>query len=305
MTSRPMPDPRSAPPRRARVRTAAVLLAALAALAALGARPGPPAAEAQAPVIIRMATLVPDGSSWHLILKETADRWKQALGRTRHGAALPRRRRGRRPRRGAQDAARDAERGGAHVGGRRGDRQVGLRDGHPADVRLVRRGLRRPREDAAQARGEPRGEGLRGAQLGGRRLGPLLRPEAGGGPRRPARAQALLLGRRRRGGRGVALRGLQPGAAALDRARDGAPDGPGGGARLAAAGRGDLAVLQLREVHDGAALAAAAGRDDHQQERVGEGAGGRAAAAASRSPARRARGCRRRSATPSRRTSRR
>ncbi len=39
-----------------------------------------PGSEAQAPVLIRMATLVPDGSSWHLILKETADRWKQASG---------------------------------------------------------------------------------------------------------------------------------------------------------------------------------------------------------------------------------
>ena len=28
------------------------------------------------PVLIKMATLVPDGSSWHLILKETADKWR-------------------------------------------------------------------------------------------------------------------------------------------------------------------------------------------------------------------------------------
>jgi TRAP-type C4-dicarboxylate transport system substrate-binding protein len=37
-------------------------------------------AEAQAPLVIRMATLVPDGSSWHQILKETADGWKRASG---------------------------------------------------------------------------------------------------------------------------------------------------------------------------------------------------------------------------------
>jgi TRAP-type transport system periplasmic protein len=36
--------------------------------------------EAQAPLIIRTATLVPDGSSWHQILKETAARWKVASG---------------------------------------------------------------------------------------------------------------------------------------------------------------------------------------------------------------------------------
>jgi len=40
----------------------------------------PPPAEAQAPIIVRMATLVPDGSSWHLILKETADKWRQLSG---------------------------------------------------------------------------------------------------------------------------------------------------------------------------------------------------------------------------------
>jgi TRAP-type transport system periplasmic protein len=74
-----MPEPRSTPPRRARVRAAAVLVA-LAGLAVLAAWPGPPAAQAQAPMIIRMATLVPDGSSWYLILKEAADRWKQSSG---------------------------------------------------------------------------------------------------------------------------------------------------------------------------------------------------------------------------------
>ena len=47
--------------------------------AAVAAWPAP-AAEAQAPIVVRMATLVPDGSSWHLILKETADRWKQVSG---------------------------------------------------------------------------------------------------------------------------------------------------------------------------------------------------------------------------------
>jgi TRAP-type C4-dicarboxylate transport system substrate-binding protein len=54
-----------------------VLVALVAALAAWHALEP---ARAQAPLIIRMATLVPDGSSWYLILKETADRWKQASG---------------------------------------------------------------------------------------------------------------------------------------------------------------------------------------------------------------------------------
>jgi TRAP-type C4-dicarboxylate transport system substrate-binding protein len=51
----------------------AALLAALATLTLVPAR----AAVAQ-PVLVKMATLVPDGSSWHLILKETADKWRTA-----------------------------------------------------------------------------------------------------------------------------------------------------------------------------------------------------------------------------------
>ena len=55
-------------------------LAAVAAAALAAAWPAAPAAEAQAPILVRMATLVPDGSSWHLILKEAADKWKQVSG---------------------------------------------------------------------------------------------------------------------------------------------------------------------------------------------------------------------------------
>jgi TRAP-type transport system periplasmic protein len=59
---------------KARLRRALVLLAlGSGALAALPAR-------AQAPLVVRMATLVPDGSSWHLILKETAERWRTLSG---------------------------------------------------------------------------------------------------------------------------------------------------------------------------------------------------------------------------------
>ena len=47
----------------------ASLAAALVAL--VGARDA-----AAQPVLVKMATLVPDGSSWHLILKETADKWR-------------------------------------------------------------------------------------------------------------------------------------------------------------------------------------------------------------------------------------
>ena len=59
-------------------RTRVVQLIAVLALG--GAWPVTRPAEAQAPLIIRMATLVPDGSSWYQILKETGERWKQASG---------------------------------------------------------------------------------------------------------------------------------------------------------------------------------------------------------------------------------
>ena len=65
---------------RPRSRTRLVLAALVVVGAALAAWLGGPSAEAQAPIVIRMATLVPDGSSWHLILKEAADQWKQASG---------------------------------------------------------------------------------------------------------------------------------------------------------------------------------------------------------------------------------
>ncbi|HXK12661.1 MAG TPA: TRAP transporter substrate-binding protein DctP [Vicinamibacteria bacterium] len=68
-----MTDPRTA--RRLRF----LLAALVAAAAAVAGWPTPPA-EAQASILVRMATLVPDGSSWHLILKETAEKWKQASG---------------------------------------------------------------------------------------------------------------------------------------------------------------------------------------------------------------------------------
>lgn len=59
-----------------------VLLFAALAVLALPALPviGGGRADAQQPVIIKMATLVPDGSSWFQILKETADKWKTLSG---------------------------------------------------------------------------------------------------------------------------------------------------------------------------------------------------------------------------------
>jgi TRAP-type C4-dicarboxylate transport system substrate-binding protein len=49
---------------------------ALALLAGSRTRP----VAAQAPLVVRMATFVPDGSSWYQILKETAEKWKTASG---------------------------------------------------------------------------------------------------------------------------------------------------------------------------------------------------------------------------------
>jgi TRAP-type C4-dicarboxylate transport system substrate-binding protein len=53
--------------RRGTARVAGVALAAMiVSVAPVGAQP----------VLVKMATLVPDGSSWHLILKETGDKWR-------------------------------------------------------------------------------------------------------------------------------------------------------------------------------------------------------------------------------------
>ena len=72
-----MPHAATEPGRR-RVR---FLLSALVVIVAVAlALPASPPAEAQGRVLIRMATLVPDGSSWHLILKETAEKWKELSG---------------------------------------------------------------------------------------------------------------------------------------------------------------------------------------------------------------------------------
>lgn len=57
----------------------AVLLAGIAVLVTAGTLQAP-GASAQAPLIVRMATLVPDGSSWHQILKETVEKWKTISG---------------------------------------------------------------------------------------------------------------------------------------------------------------------------------------------------------------------------------
>jgi TRAP-type C4-dicarboxylate transport system substrate-binding protein len=61
-------------------RSRRILFAVGLALAALVAGSLTSPTTAQAPLVIRMATFVPDGSSWFQILKETADTWKTASG---------------------------------------------------------------------------------------------------------------------------------------------------------------------------------------------------------------------------------
>ena len=58
---------------RSRVRAAAVFAAAL--LLALGALPGTALAK---PVRIKLATIAPQGTSWHTLLSEMAERWQEA-----------------------------------------------------------------------------------------------------------------------------------------------------------------------------------------------------------------------------------
>jgi TRAP-type C4-dicarboxylate transport system substrate-binding protein len=72
--NRPFTSARLRPVRRALVALGVALLT-LAAREELRSL-----VSAQAPLVVRMATLVPDGSSWHLILKETAEKWKTLSG---------------------------------------------------------------------------------------------------------------------------------------------------------------------------------------------------------------------------------
>jgi TRAP-type C4-dicarboxylate transport system substrate-binding protein len=55
-----------------RAQKASWALISLALAAALSKAP----AAAQAPLVVRMATFVPDGSSWYQVLRETSDQWK-------------------------------------------------------------------------------------------------------------------------------------------------------------------------------------------------------------------------------------
>jgi TRAP-type transport system periplasmic protein len=56
------------------------ILAGLLGAGALYLAVAVPPAAAQAPIVVKMATLVPDGSRWFLILKETAEKWKTISG---------------------------------------------------------------------------------------------------------------------------------------------------------------------------------------------------------------------------------
>ena len=194
-----------------------------------------------------MATLVPDGSSWHLILKETADRWKQASGGRVTVRLFPGGVAGddpdvvRKMRLGTLNAGVLTSVGLAEVDKSVYAMGVPLMYDSYDEVYWVHEKMRAKLEASLEAKGFVVLNWVDGGWVH------FFTPEAGGGARRPARAQALLLGGRRRGGRGVALGRLQPGAAAVDRARHGAADRARGSARLAAPGGGDLAVLHPRE----------------------------------------------------------
>jgi TRAP-type C4-dicarboxylate transport system substrate-binding protein len=68
------------PTSRARRRPIRMLLALLVVAVAVAVAWPPSRVEAQRRIVIRMATLVPDGSSWFLILQEAAEKWKELSG---------------------------------------------------------------------------------------------------------------------------------------------------------------------------------------------------------------------------------
>ncbi|MCK7574634.1 MAG: hypothetical protein MZV65_01115 [Chromatiales bacterium] len=127
-----------------------------------------------------------------------ADKWKHGVRRAGQRAPLPGRRRGRRPRRRAQDAPRQRCNAGVLTSvGRRRDRQVGLRAAASRwSTTPTRRSTRVLDEDAAAARGSARRpKGFVVLELGRRRLGALLHEDAGRDARRPARSSSCSPGR--------------------------------------------------------------------------------------------------------------
>jgi TRAP-type C4-dicarboxylate transport system substrate-binding protein len=62
--------------RRVRIFLVAVVATLAVGLTGLSS----PEVEARGGTLIRMATLVPDGSSWHLVLKQMAEKWKELSG---------------------------------------------------------------------------------------------------------------------------------------------------------------------------------------------------------------------------------
>src|SRR6202040_3600501 len=74
---RPAQHPQALPASPTRPAWRVCLISLLLGVLACGLAPSPAAAQQ---VVIKMATLVPEGSSWQLILKEMADKWKTVSG---------------------------------------------------------------------------------------------------------------------------------------------------------------------------------------------------------------------------------
>ena len=216
------------------VRTRSFLAALVAVAAVAAAWPVAPVAEAQAPILVRMATLVPDGSSWHLILKEAADKWKQVSGGRVSVRLFPGGVAGddpdvvRKMRLGTLNAGLLTSVGVAEIDKSVYAMGIPLMYDSYDEVYWVHEKMRPKLEASLEAKGFVVLNWADGGWV------QLLHHEAGGGARRPPQAQALHLGGRRGVGGGVALGGLQPRAAAVHRDRDRAADGPRRGAGLAA-----------------------------------------------------------------------
>ena len=268
-----MTDPRPAPTR--------LLLAALVLVAALAAAwPAAPVAEAQAPILIRMATLVPDGSSWYLILKEAADKWKQVSGGRVTVRLFPGGVAGddpdvvRKMRLGTLNAGLLTSVGVAEI-----DRSV-YAMGIPLmydsydEVYWVHEKMRPRLEASLEAKGFVVLNWADGGWVNFFSTKPVAVPDD---------LRKLKLFTWAGDAESVEVwrsAGFNPVPLPSTEIATALQTGPGGGARLAAAGRGDLAVLQPREVHDRPALAAAPGRDHRHEGRLGEDPRRRAAGAA-------------------------
>ena len=174
-----------------------------------------------------MATLVPENSSWFLVLKDVADKWNKVSGGKVRVILYAGGRQGDDP-----DVVRKMNLGTLNAGVLT---SVGVAEidksvyalGIPMAFDDYEEVYARARQDAPAPRGDAGGQGLRRAELGRRRLGALLLEDARRArPTTCKKLKMFSLGRRPEDDRDLEERRLRPASGAVDGTGHGAADGP-------------------------------------------------------------------------------